>query len=144
MNDEKTGGIHGSFWVISVIALLWNLGGAMNFFVQLDGNAVESFPETHRAIINDRPLWATVGFAMSVFCGIVGSFMLLFKKSAAYYVFMGSLIGTVLTMIHTIRIANYTIDFKPVEILVMIVMPLIVAIFLVWYAKQAACKGWIS
>jgi hypothetical protein len=47
-------------------------------------------------------------------------------------------------MIHTIGIASSTIEFSLFEIVVMILMPLVVAAFLIWYSKQAESKGWIS
>ena len=31
MDKETVGAIHWSFWLIGVIALLWNVGGAINY-----------------------------------------------------------------------------------------------------------------
>jgi len=62
----------------------------------------------------------------------------------ATYVFVVSLIGGIVTMIHTISIASSTIEFSFSEIVVMILMPLVVAVFLIWYSKQSESKGWIS
>jgi hypothetical protein len=101
-------------------------------------------PETHRAIIIGRPMWATAGFAGIVFGGALGCLLLLLRKSAAYYVFVASLLGGVVTMIHTVSVARSTIDFSVAEIVVMILMPLVVAVFLIWYAKWAERQGWIS
>jgi len=36
------------------------------------------------------------------------------------------------------------IDFSLGEILGIILMPLVVAAFLIWYSKHAESKGWIS
>jgi hypothetical protein len=44
-------------------------------------------------------------------------------------------------MTHTLGVG---IDFGLGEILVIILMPLVVAAFLIWYSKQAESKGWIS
>ena len=32
----------------------------------------------------------------------------------------------------------------PFEIVMMILMPLVVAVFLIWYSKRAISKGWIN
>jgi hypothetical protein len=40
--------------------------------------------------------------------------------------------------------AGSTIDFGPFEVSMIILMPLVVAAFLIWYSKQAENKGWIS
>lgn len=144
MNDKIVVGVHWSFWTIGIVALIWNVMGGINFFVQMNPDALASFPETHRAIIEGRPAWATGGFAIAVFGGALGCLLLLLKKSVAYYLFIASLLGVLVTMIHTLGIASSTIDFSLFEILMMIVMPLVVAVFLIWYLKWAVSKGWTS
>jgi len=47
-------------------------------------------------------------------------------------------------MIHTVGLAVSTIDFSPFEIAGVILMPLVVVAFLIWYSKHAESKGWIS
>ena len=144
MNDENVGGVHWSFWTIGAVALIWNVMGVINFFAQMNADVVASMPETHRAIIEGRPAWATGAFAIAVFGGALGCLLLLLRKSAAYYLFIASLLGVIVTMTHTLGIASSTIDFSPFEILMMILMPPVVAAFLIWYSKHAESKGWIS
>ena len=136
--------IHWSFWLISIFFLIWNVMGGMNFFMQMDAEMVASFPDTHRAIIEGRPLWATGGFAISVLCGALGCILLLLKKASACYLFAASLLGTIVTSIHTIIIARSVITFSAGEMIVMIALPLIVAAFLLWYSKLIEGKGWVS
>ena len=144
MNDETVGGVHWSFWAIGAVALIWNVMGVINFFGQMNADIVAAMPETHRAIIEGRPVWATGGFAIAVFGGALGCLLLLLRKSVAFHVFIASLLGVIVTMIHTLGVAASTVDFSPFEIAMMVLMPLVVAAFLVWYAKQAESKGWIS
>ena len=141
MNDETVGGVHWSFWAIGAVALMWNVMGVINFFVQMNADALASFPESHRAIVEGRPAWATGGFAIAVFGGALGCLLLLLRKSAAYYLFIASLLGVIVTMTHTLGVG---IDFGLGEILGIILMPLVVAAFLIWYSKWAQSKGWIS
>ena len=141
MSNKLAGGVHWSFWVISAVALLWNVGGAVNFFVQMNPDALTAYRESERAIIDGRPAWATGGFAIAVFAGTFGGLLLLLRKSVALYLFIASLLGVILTMTHTLGV---DIDFSPGEIVVIILMPLAVAAFLIWYSKQAESKGWIS
>jgi len=146
MNNKTVGIAHWSFWVIGAIMLLWNVMGSMNFLWQMsaDANTLATFPETHRAIIEGRPVWATGGFAIAVFGGALGCILLLLKKAAAYYLFVAALLGVTVTIIHTIRIAGSVIDFSYLEIFVMILLPFVVAAFLIWYSKLAESKAWIS
>ena len=141
MNDETVGGVHWSFWTIGAVALIWNVMGDMNFFAQMNADVLAAMPESNRAIVEGRPAWATGGFAIAVFGGALGCVLLLLRKSAAYYLFIASLLGVIVTMTHTLGVG---IDFGLGEILGIILMPLVVAAFLIWYSKQAESKGWIS
>lgn len=144
MNDETVGRAHWSFWAISAFALIWNVLGSVNYLLQMNPELVTSLPETHRAIIVGRPVWATGGFAIAVFGGAIGGLLLLLRKSAAIYLFIASLLGTIVTMVHTINITGSTIKFSAGEVLVMILLPLVVAAFLIWYSKYARSKNWIG
>ena len=143
MKDETVGGVHWSFWAIGAVTLVWNVIGVINFFMQMNADALASFPESHRAIIESRPAWASGAFAIAVFGGALGCLLLLLRKRAAYYLFIASLLGVVVQLIHTLGIASSTIGFSPFEISTIILMPLVVAVFLIWYSKWAESKGWI-
>lgn len=144
MSNGTLSKAHWSFWLICILALLWNVGGAMNYIMQMDLKFVASLPETHRAIIEGRPAWATGGFAVGVFGGALGCLLLLFRKSISFYVFVISLIGIIVTMIHTVNVASSKIDFSAAEMIAMILLPLIVAAILIWYTKMAMVKTWIK
>jgi hypothetical protein len=144
MNDETVGGVHWSFWAIGAVTLIWNVMGVINFFMQMNADALASFPASHRAIVESRPAWATGAFAIAVFGGALGCLLLLLRKPAAYYLFIASLLGVIVQLIHTLGIASATIGFSPFEISMIILMPPVVAAFLIWYSKWAKSKGWIS
>lgn len=141
MSDENSVGIHWSFWVIGVVALIWNLLGVANFFAQMDPEILAGYEESARAIVKGRPGWATVGFAAAVFGGAVGCLLMLLRQSAAFYFFVLSLIGVFAATIHSVSLG---IQFKPGEIVLMIVMPIAVAIFLLIYYRFSANKNWIK
>lgn len=139
MND-KTVRVHWSFWAIGAIALIWNVLGAINFVAQMNPDMLAEYRESERAIIEGRPAWATIAFAIAVFGGALGCVLLLLRKSAAFYLFIASLLGVIVTMMHTLGAG---IDFGLGEILGIILMPLVLAAFLIWYAKLAESKDWI-
>jgi len=143
MNNGTRHKVHWSFWLISVIALLWNVMGSINFFMQMNADIVAGLPYTHRAIIEGRPIWATAGFALAVFGGALGGLLLLLRKRFAIQLFIASLLGVIVTMIHTIDIARSTIDFSADEIVIMILSPFIVEALFIWYAMYAKGRGWI-
>jgi hypothetical protein len=140
MNDETITRVHWSFWVITTITLIWNVLGVVNFLFQMDPQMVESYRETERAIIEGRPGWATVGFALAVFGGSLGCLLLLFRNAISLYLFMISLIGVVITMIHTLSVG---IDFSMGEYLGIILLPFLVAVYLIWYTIRVKAKAWV-
>ncbi|MCZ6513404.1 MAG: hypothetical protein O6857_05695 [Nitrospinae bacterium] len=140
MNDKTVGGIHWSFWIISVVTLIFNVMGVINYFAQMNADSLASFPESYRPIIEGRPPWATAAFAIAVFGGSLGCLLLLLKKSAAFYVLIASLLGVIVTMMHIFGVAG----FSSFEIWIGVLIQLVVVAFLIWYSKQAESKGWIS
>lgn len=140
MNQESPIKLHWSFWFACIVGLTWNIGGAVNYLMQTDMELVSSMPATHQAIIVGRPFWATGGFAIGVFGGAVGCLLLLLRWRSSIYVFLVSLIGIIVTMVHTVDVAVSEIEFSLIEILVMVILPLIVALALLLYARYAIGK----
>lgn len=139
MNGTDAGGAHWSFWAIAVVGLLFDLMGCANFLSQMNAETVASMPEAYRAIVESRPAWATGAFAIAVFGGALGGVLLLLRRSAAYPVFIASLVGAAGAQIPILGMAGF-----PSEALAGGMMQLIVGAFLVWYAKRAERMGWIS
>jgi hypothetical protein len=141
MNDESVDSVHWSFWVIGAVTLIWNVMGCINFFMQMNPDMLAAYRESERAIIEGRPIWATGAFAIAVFGGAIGCLLLLLRKSSAIYLFIASLLGVIVTTIHTLGVG---IDFGIGEMLGIILMPVLVAAYLIWYSKRAERKAWIS
>ena len=110
----------------------------MNFIMQMNPETYANFPESAKSLISTRPLWATVAFALAVFGGLVGDILLIPRKAIAYYFFIASLLGVIVTNIHTIPVSS------DMNIWVGSLMSLVVAAFLIWYSKTTKQKGWLS
>ena len=143
MTDTTVTRAHWSFWVIGVVALVWNALGVVNFFIQTNAGAVTAMPEAERAIIQARPAWATAAFAIAVFSGALGGLLLLVRKSAALYLFVASLLGV---MVQTIPYFGLIppVGYGRFVIAMYMLMPLAITAFFVWYAKRAKSKGVIK
>ena len=142
MNDETVIGIQWGFWAIGAVTLIYNIAGVINFITQMNADTVAAMPELYRAIIEGRPAWATGAFAVAVFGGALGCLLLLLRKSAAYYVFIASLLGAIVTMIHTLGMTGSY--FGPAGAVIGNLVQLVVTVFLIWYSRQALSKRWIS
>jgi hypothetical protein len=140
MNDKTVGGIHWSFWIIGVVTLFFNVMGVINYFVQMNADSLASFPEAYLPIIEGRPAWATAAFALAVFGASLGCLLLLLRKSAASYVFILSLLGVIVSMVHIFGVAG----FSSFEVWMGVLMQLVVTVFLIWYSQLTERKGWTS
>ena len=129
---------HWSFWVICVVALIWNIMGSINFVMQMNPEMVANFPEEAQSLITSRPLWATITFAVAVFGGVLAEVLLLLKKATAYYLFIGSFLGVIITNIHTFQVSS------AINIWVGSLMSLVIAAFLIWYSRLVKAKGWVN
>jgi len=133
--------VHWSFWVITFAALIWNVLGAINFVVQMNPEMLQHYRESERVIIINRPLWATLGFALAVFLGSLGSLLLVFKKALASVCFMVSLMGVVVAVFHSL-VSGAQLSLA--ELLGIVIMPLILGMFLMGYSKWCAKKKWLN
>lgn len=137
MSEKAVTSVRWSFWCIAMAALFWNVMGIVNYLMQTNAETLSSYPAAARTLVESRPAWATGAFAIAVFGGAFGCFLLLFRKSAAFYLFIASFLGVFVTNIHTFRMGGST------EIWVGSLMSLVVAAFLIWYSRHATAKGTI-
>lgn len=129
---------HWSFWIICVVALIWNVMGSINFIMQTNPEMLANYPEAAQSLIASRPLWGTIAFAFSVFGGVLAEIIFLLKKSIAYYIFIVSFLGALIINIHTFQVSS------ALDIWVGSLMSLIIAAFLIWYSKLVKRKGWVN
>ena len=133
------------FWIVAVIALVWNLMGVMNFIgqVTMSPEALATLPENQQTYIQTVPSWAVSAFAIAVFGGTLGCILLLLRKKLAIILLTISLIGILVQMFHAFFISDSTDDFGPGGF-IMPIMIIVIGILLVWFSKSAKSKGWIS
>ena len=145
MSEKVQDAIPRSFWVISGVALAWNLLGVVAYIgqVAMTEDALMKLPEAERALYESIPAWETAAFAVAVFGGVVGSLLLLRRKSWAVPVFMASLAGILVQCYHSFFVANSIEVYGPGG-LVMPAMVLVIGVLLVWYSRSANAKAWIS
>lgn len=133
------------FKPIVIIALLWNLIGVINFFIQinLSEEAIAALPEAEQALMNSTPLWSLVAFALGVFGGTIGSLGLLMQKKWAFYPLLFSLVGVVAQMTYWLFFTQ-AVDVYGSETYTMPVLVILVAFFLLRLAKKGIAKGYLN
>lgn len=133
------------FWVVSVIALLWNLIGVMNYLNQAFNQValLESMDQAQREAFEGIPAWATAAFAIAVFSGTIASIGLLVRKKWARPLFIVSLIAAVVQFVHWLFISNAVEAFGP-STYVMPIVVVIIGAYLIFFSKKGIEKGWLK
>jgi len=146
MNDTISKKTHWSVWVVGGISLIWHLMGCANYMWQMNMSpeALASLSEAQRAIIVDRPAWATGAFAVAVFGGAIGSILLLLRKSSALIFFVIALLGVIVSMIPVFGIVNSGVVFSGFEKVMYLILTPLFGAFLVWFTRLAIRLGWIG
>jgi uncharacterized membrane protein len=132
------------FWVIGVIALLWNIMGVFAYLRQayLTDEAKALLPEAEQAYYNGVPAWVTAAFAIAVFAGLLGCIFLLMKKKFATSLFILSFICVIIQFIYNFFIQDF-VELNGSNMAMPIVV-IIIAVFLVWYSKNSEKKGLLT
>ncbi|WP_299889766.1 hypothetical protein [uncultured Lacinutrix sp.] len=140
MTENATQKIPVWYWIVAVLALLWNGLGVMAYVGRaiMTDEMIAALPEEQQAeFLVEYPAWYTAAFALAVFCGFLGAVSLLIKKKWAYILFIISAIAAIVQ--HGYIFANVEVKSYVMPILV-----IVVCIALVFLAKSAIEKHWIK
>jgi len=134
-----------TFWIISVIALLWNLMGVGAFVsdMMMTPEAMAEMTPELRNYYENNPLWNKIAFGAAVIFGVLGSIGLLMKKSWALPMFSISLMGVLINNIYTWMFSGTAASATGAQMGMSAGVTLI-ALFLWFYAKKGIGKGWLS
>ena len=133
-----------AFWVISVLALIWNLMGVNQYIIQAykTDSYKEMYSPEKMALIEAAPSWAVAAFAIAVFASAFGCKALLLRKKIANTLFIISFIAILVQNIDSFMRFNFS-EFETFEIAMTLMIPLF-GLFLIWYSKSAIAKGWLK
>ena len=134
-----------SFRVVAIVALLWTLFGLFSFYTNVTATpaVIASWPEAQQQVAAATPRWVFVAFAIATIAGVLGSLGLLLGKRWAVPVLLLSLLA-ILVQFGSIY------ALTPTWVLTGIggaILPLCIGafgLFLWWYARKAAARGWLT
>jgi len=128
------------FWIISVIALLWNLMGVYAYLfkhIATEEMIAELDPQLQFEMGIEHPAWYTALFAIAVFGGVLGCLGLLLRKKWAYMFFIISFLCATAQQIYYVMTVEGTDKVMPILII-------IVCVLLIWFSKMSISKTWIK
>ncbi len=130
------------FWIISIVALLWNGAGVMMYLTHafMTDEMIAQLPTEQQAeFLAEHPAWYTAAFALAVFCGALGCIALLIRKKWAHQLFIISALGAIIQHVYIFMNAE-----TAGASIVMPIMIIVVCLFLIWFAKNSISKNWIN
>ena len=82
------------FWIVAVVALIWNSFGAVDYILTQTGNEayLSAFTEEQLAFYLGFPLWYEAVWALAVWSAVLGSIALLIRSKFAAPVFLISIV----------------------------------------------------
>ncbi|SDW92848.1 hypothetical protein SAMN05444411_102485 [Lutibacter oricola] len=131
------------FWIISIVALIWNILGVMQYLAQayMTPEAKALLPEGDQAYFNNLPVWVTAAFAIAVFSGTIGCLALVLRKKWATPLLFISLICVIAQVVYNLFIQKY-IDLEGARMAMPIVI-LIIALYLVFFSIKSTKQKYL-
>jgi len=130
------------FWVIGILALLWNAMGAFDYLatkLRLEFY-VSNFTPEQMEYFYGIPAWMTAGWALGVWGAFVGSILLLMRKSWAVWSFAISLLGLAVSTLYNFVLTD-GMKIMGTAGAVFTAVIWVIAIFLLVYARRQATRG---
>ena len=131
------------FWIVVLVALVWNGMTFMNFFMQMNAEMLKTLPEQYQALVENRPGWATAAFGLAGLFALLGAVLLGLRKRIAYPCNVVAFLFLLLTLMHAAPYQLIVAGFSFGDNIMTIALPALLAIFMVWYSHRARENGWL-
>jgi hypothetical protein len=134
------------FWIVAMLALLWNLFGVAMFYMQysMTPEQLAQMPEAQRTVQQALPGWLYAVNGVAVALGTVGSLLLLLGKRLALPMLWLSLIAVVVMFGYCLFPGRMIELLGAAQALPMPIVVTVVAALLVWFARTSIARGWIA
>ena len=139
MNFSSTNNPPAYFWVVSIIALIWNAFAGYNYLMQafMTSEQLDQLSNSDQNLYSDLPTWYISIFAIAVFAGLLGAISLLIRKRWAYVLFIVSFLATGIQQFYVLT------EINPRDIFLSL-SSIVIAVFLVWFSKRSTARAWLK
>lgn len=131
------------FWIISVVALLWNLMGVAAYLYDVSlspEQVIETYGAVQGQAILDQPSFITWAYALAVFGGALGCVLLLLRKRVAIWPFVISFACVIIQQIYSWFFSGIMGDLTAANKAMYISIPIIAAL-LIWFTRKMTSRG---
>ncbi len=130
-------------WVVGIVGLLWGAMGAMDYVMTKMRNEeyMAAFTPEQLEFFYGFPIWVNAAWAIAVWGGVIGTIVLLLRKSSAVWVLLASFLAMVVTAIHNYGLSNGMEVVGDTFSLVFTALIFLVGLGLYLYSKAMHSKG---
>ena len=145
MSEDANNNPPRAFYVISGIALAWNLVGIVLYVMQvtMTDEVLAAMDPAERALVEATPAWLIAVYAMAVNAGALGCLLLILRKAWSVPILVVSLLCIVVQMGYSTFMTD-AMEVYGGAVAAQSAFITAIGIFLVWYSRGAKDKGWIS
>ncbi|MGB3455834.1 MAG: hypothetical protein WBG08_01150 [Litorimonas sp.] len=136
------------YWVIGVLGLLWNFGGAYDYVMTRTANPayMAQYPQELLDYWYDMPVLMDITWPLAVWGGVLGWILMLWRRKWAVPVFIVSLVAMIVNFGYTAIDGGLAMQAEFMGPFAYVFTGLIVlgALFAVWFSRREAAKGTLS
>ena len=133
-------------WVVGVVSLLWNAGGAYDYLMTQMGNQayLSMLTAEQASFMAARPTWFDAAWAFGVWGSVAGSLLLLLRSKWAAPAFGISLLGLIASSVWSYGIAEpSSLDLMGTFGLLFSAAIVMVLVGLYFYARVMAARRYL-
>lgn len=129
-------------WIVGGVSLLWNAVGAFDYLMTQTQNEsyMAQFTPEQLEFFYSFPMWVTAFWALAVWGSVLGSALLLMRKSMAVLAFKVSLASMVMTAFHNYVLSD-AMEVVGTTGLIFTVAIFAIAVGLLVYSKAIRDRG---
>jgi len=131
------------FWVVGALFLIWNLIGCSGYLAEhmiSDAAYGKAFGPEKLAIRHITPVWATAGYAVGVWSGLIGVILLLRRKALCLRFFFASFLGALVGFLPVFIDSRVSSTMGPFDYGMMVFVWVMCFLF-IHFAKRMRRRG---
>ena len=146
LDNKKSKKAPWHLWMIGIVGLFWNAMGALDYVMSQTKNEdyMSAFTPEQLAFFYGLPTLIVATWAIAVWGGVLGSILLLMRKTLAVWVFFTSLICMLITAVHNYGFSNGLEVIGDTFSLVFTGVIFLSAFALYWYARVMQQKHFLD
>lgn len=138
---RETRAVPAWFWVVAVLALLFELLGCVMYYTQVSADPA-TLPIDQRAMWNATPTWMVAAYGVAVWVGLAGAVLLLLRHRHAVPLLLVSLVAVIVQYGGILVVSELRDVVPPIAY----AGPIVIAVIAygIWhFARHARKRGWL-